>query len=248
MNTENYKIYQGDCLEVMKTIPDGSIDMVLCDLPFEVTDCEWDRMIPFDKLWKQYNRIVKENGAVVLFGIQPFTTKMIMSNLKYFKYEIIWEKENGTNFANAKKQTLRNHENICIFYRKQPTYNPQFRKGKPYVAKRKRTERNIKVSEKGVYGKGLRKGITTVNDGKRYPKSVWRYKRDKMRIHPTQKPILLLGSLIRTFTNENEVVLDNTMGSGSTGVAALKNNRKFIGIEQNLEYFTIAKERLERIK
>ena len=228
---------QGDCLELMKDIPDKSIDMILCDLPYGTTKNKWDSIIPLDKLWKQYERIIKDNGAVVLFSQMPFSAQLVYSNLKLFRYEWIWEKDNGTGFLNAKKMPLKIHENIEIFYKKQPIYNPQMRKGfKPYSQMSGRGSSN--------YGEQVR--VTTINEGDRYPIDVIEFKRDKTKIHPTQKPVALLEYLIKTYTNENDIVLDNCMGSGSTGIACVNTNRNFIGIELDENYFNIAKERIEK--
>ena len=231
-----YKLLKGDCLELMKTIPDKSIDMILCDLPYGTTRNKWDSVIPLDKLWEQYSRIIKDNGAIVLFSQMPFTAELVHSNLNLFKYEWIWQKENGTGFLNAKKMPLKIHENIEIFYKKTPTYNPQMRKGfKPYSQMSGRGSSN--------YGEQIR--VQTINDGERYPIDIIEFKRDKEKLHPTQKPIELLEYLIKTYTNENETVLDNCMGSGSTGIACLNTNRNFIGIELDDGYFKIAQERIE---
>lgn len=228
---------QGDCLELMKNIPDKSIDMILCDLPYGTTKNKWDSIITLDKLWKQYERIIKDNGAVVLFSQMPFSAQLVYSNLKLFRYEWIWGKDNGTGFLNAKKMPLKIHENIEIFYKKQPIYNPQMRKGfKPYSQMSGRGSSN--------YGEQVR--VTTINEGDRYPIDVIEFKRDKTKIHPTQKPVALLEYLIKTYTNENDIVLDNCMGSGSTGIACVNTNRNFIGIELDENYFNIAKERIEK--
>jgi site-specific DNA-methyltransferase (adenine-specific) len=225
----------GDCLEVMKEIPDKSIDMILCDLPYGTTRNKWDSVISLDKLWEQYSRIIKDNGAIVLFSQMPFTAELVHSNLNLFKYEWIWQKENGTGFLNAKKMPLKIHENIEIFYKKTPTYNPQMRKGfKPYSQMSGRGSSN--------YGEQIR--VQTINDGERYPIDIIEFKRDKEKLHPTQKPIGLLEYLIKTYTNENETVLDNCMGSGSTGVACINTNRNFIGIELDENYYKIACERI----
>ena len=229
---------KGDCLELMKDIPDKSIDMILCDLPYGTTRNKWDSVIPLDKLWKQYERIIKNNGAIVLFSQMPFTAELVHSNIKFFKYEWVWEKDNGTGFLNAKKMPLKIHENICIFYKNTPTYNPQMRKGfKPYSQKSGRGSSN--------YGKQVQ--VITNNDGERYPIDIIEFKRDKDKLHPTQKPVALLEYLIKTYTNEGETVLDNCMGSGSCGVAAVKTGRNFIGIELDEKYFEIAKNRIEDV-
>jgi site-specific DNA-methyltransferase (adenine-specific) len=232
------ELYQGDCLEIMKQIPDKSIDMILCDLPYGTTACKWDVVIPFEPLWNEYNRIIKTNGAIVLFGSQPFTSKLVMSNLQDFKYEIIWQKTLSTNFMLSKKQIAKKHENICVFYKKQCTYNPQMEEGKPYKDKsRKRTV--------GVHGNAVTTKKPIINDGTRYPSSVQLFSNgNNHNFHPTQKPVTLLEWLIKTYTNEGETVLDNCMGSGSTGVAAKNLNRDFIGIELDENYFEIAKSRI----
>ncbi len=241
MKIEPNNIYLGDCLELMKYIPDKSIDMILCDLPYGTTACKWDTIIPFEPLWEQYKRIIKDNGAVVLFGSQPFTTKLIQSNLEMFRYEWIFEKHQGTNPAMAKKQPLKAHENILVFYKLQPVYCPQMGKGKPY----KGYKSDKPQSE--VYGGG--KSVHRDNpNGTRYPKTVVKFTKDKgKRFHPTQKPVALLEYLIKTYTNEGDTVLDNCMGSGSTGVACINTNRKYIGIEKELKYFEIAKKRIESV-
>ena len=228
-------IKQGDCLELMKEIPDESIDMVLCDLPYGTTRNKWDSVIPLNKLWKQYERIIKDNGAIVLFSQMPFSAELVHSNLKLFKYEWIWQKDNGTGFLNAKKMPLKIHENILVFYKKLPLYNPQMRTGfKPYKCKQGRHSTNY-----GAY----EQGHITESNGERYPIDIIKFKKDN-GLHPTQKPVELLEYLIKTYTNENETVLDNCMGSGSTGVACVNTNRNFIGYELNEKYFEIAEKRI----
>lgn len=228
-------IRQGNCLELMKEIDDKSIDMILCDLPYGTTRNKWDSIIPLDKLWEQYERIVKDNGCIALFAQTPFDKVLGVSNLKLLKYEWIWQKDNGTGFLNAKKMPLKLHENILIFYKKPPVYNPQMRKGfKPYSQKSGRGSDN--------YGEQIR--VVTNNNGDRYPVDILEFKRDKYKLHPTQKPVSLLEYLIKTYTNENDIVLDNCMGSGSTGIACQNTNRNFIGFELDEKYFNIAKERL----
>ena len=229
------KLLQGDCLELMKDIPDGSVDMILADLPYGTTRNKWDSIIPLDLLWVQYKRITKDNGAIVLTAQAPFDKVLGASNLGMLRYEWIWTKEAGTGFLNAKKMPLKNHENILVFYKKLPVYNPQMRLGfKPYVTK------------KGNHGSnyGEDKGAITKSDGSRYPLTVLNFARDKDKLHPTQKPVALFEYLIRTYTNEGETVLDNVMGSGTTGVACKNTNRKFIGIELDEEYFKIAEGRI----
>lgn len=227
----------GDCLELMKNIPDKSIDMILCDLPYGTTRNKWDSTISLDKLWEQYERIIKDNGVIALFSQMPFTAELVHSNLNLFKYEWIWKKDNGTGFLNAKKMPLKIHENIEIFYKKLPMYNPQMRTGfKPYSVKQGRHSSN--------YG-NYEEGHLTISGGERYPIDVIKYKKDS-GFHPTQKPVALLEYLIKTYTNENDLVLDNCMGSGSTGIACINTNRNFIGIEIDEHYFKIAKERIEK--
>lgn len=228
-------IKQGDCLELMKDIPDESIDMILCDLPYGTTKNKWDSVIPLNKLWKSYERIIKDNGAIVLFSQMPFSAELVHSNLKLFKYEWIWQKDNGTGFLNAKKMPLKIHENILVFYKKLPLYNPQMRTGfKPYKCKQGRHSTNY-----GAY----EQGHITESNGERYPIDIIKFKKDS-GLHPTQKPVELLEYLIKTYTNENETVLDNCMGSGSTGVACINTNRNFIGYELNEKYFEIAEKRI----
>ena len=233
------KIYlrQGDCLELMKDIPDGSIDMILADLPYGTTKNKWDSVIPFDGLWGQYHRIIKDNGAICLFGQEPFSSIMRLSNLKMYRYDWTWIKDSGTGFLNAHRMPLKNRELISVFYKKLPLYNPQMRKGfKPYAIKQGKTKSSN-------YGKQT--GALTKSSGERYPLETINFKRDKDKVHPTQKPVALLEYLIKTYTNEDDLVLDNTMGSGSTGVACVNTNRNFIGMELEEKYFDIAKERIE---
>ena len=233
------KLLHGDCLELMKDIPDKSIDMILCDLPYGTTACKWDTVIPFEPLWEQYERVIKDNGAIVLTASQPFTSALVMSNPKLFRYEWIWEKTKTGNFMHLKRQPGKRHENVLVFYKKQPVYNPQMRVGEPYVDKRK----SRKQSE-GTYGNININNTTLTNKGTRYPKSVVSFSNSERGLHPTQKPVELMEYLIKTYTNEGETVLDNTMGSGSTGVACVNTNRNFIGIELDEKYFEIAKQRI----
>ena len=237
MNND-FKLFNGNCLEIMRDIPDKSIDMILCDLPYGKTRNKWDSIISLDKLWEQYNRIIKDNGAIALFAQTPFDKVLGVSNLKMLKYEWIWEKEQGTGFLNAKKMPLKNHENILIFYKKPPIYNPQMKKGKPYTLERNTFSVN--------YGKQVDM-VRTENTGERYPLTILKFKRDKEKLHPTQKPVALLEYLIKTYTNEGELVLDNCMGSGSTAIACLNTNRKFIGIELDENYYNIAFNRIFNI-
>ena len=234
---------QGDCLELMKDIPDKSVDMILCDLPYGVTSRnKWDSIIPFEPLWESYHRVIKDNGAIVLNCQQPFTTYLISSNIKEFKYCWVWYKKQCSGFLNSKKQPLRNCEDIAVFYKKQPTYNPQMEIGKPYIKKA------VTNGDGKNYGKFDRVGEVAVNEGTRFPRSVIKISNDNHKsLHPTQKPIELLEWLIYTYTNENETVLDNCMGSGSTGIACINTNRNFIGIELDNTYFEIAKKRIEEV-
>lgn len=232
------ELYNGDCLEVMSNIPNKSIDMILCDLPYEITACKWDKMIPLDKLWGHYERIIKDRGNIVLFSKQPFTTLLNNSNIKLFKYELIWCKQQATNPLCAKKRIMPIHENISIFYKKFGTYNPQMIYGKSNY-KSFSGEKNIGE----VYGNN--KSIhRNCNDGSRYPTSVLYYNNVRKSLHPTQKPIDLCEYLIKTYTNEGDTVLDNCMGSGTTGVACKNTNRNFIGIELDETYFKLAEERI----
>ena len=238
-----YKLYNGDCLEIMdKLIEEGvKIDCVITDLPYGTTACKWDNIIPFEPMWEKMNKLIKSNGAIILFGSEPFSTKLRASNLKEYRYDLIWEKNNAGNFQLARKQFLKYHENVSIFYKKQPTYNPQglVKLDTPKVQ-----------SNKGKAGKlghlaSEKKRETYRQEYTNYPKSILRFNRPVRPLHPTQKPVDLLEYLIKTYTNENETVLDFTMGSGSTGVACMNTNRKFIGIELDNNYFDIASKRIE---
>ena len=237
------KLLQGDCLELMKKIPDNSVDMILCDLPYGMTQNQWDSCIPLDLLWKQYSRIIKPNGAIVLTSQGLFTAKLIMSQPKLYRYKWIWEKSKSTNFLNAKKQPLRKHEEVCVFYKKQPTYNPQMTKGVPY-------DKGVRKNQlSGSYGDF--QPVHVYSDGERYPTDIIYVKTAESEgevVHPTQKPVELCEYLIKTYTNENDVVLDNCMGSGTTGVACVNTNRNFIGMELDENYFNIAKNRIEKAK
>lgn len=249
MNNNRYLLYCGDCLEKMNEISDHSVDMVLCDLPFGVTQCKWDEVVPVDELWKQYHRVIKPHGAIVLFGIEPFSSSLRLSNIKEYKYDWIWKKPRGTGHLNAKRQPLRDVECISVFYNGQCTYNPQYSKGTPYSAMK--GGKHSRINERGstTYGRFMNGAeFRNDNDGFRYPKQVLEFgvvERDTL--HPTQKPVQLLEYLIKTYTNENEVVLDNCMGSGSTGVAALNLNRKFIGIELDKHYYDVAARRISNL-
>jgi DNA modification methylase len=237
------KVHCGDCLEVMKYIPSKSIDMILCDLPYGTTQNKWDSVIPLDKLWKQYERIIKDNGAIVLTAQGIFTAKLILSNEKLFKYKIVWEKSKSTNFLNAKKQPLRKHEDICVFYKKQPIYNPQMGKEEPYY-------KGIRKDQlTGSYGDF--KPVEVKSNGDRYPIDVVYFKTAESEgpvYHSTQKPVALGQYLIRTFTKQGNIVLDNTCGSGSFLVSAVLENRNFIGIEKNSDVHLFKKKEIDCIK
>lgn len=237
------ELYHGDCLEVMKNIPDKSVDMILADLPYGTTKCKWDTIIPFSPLWEQYGRAIKDNGAIVLTASQPFTSVLIMSNPDWFKYEIIWQKERPTNFMMAKRQIMKYHENVLVFYKKQCTFNPIMEKRKE-KNKRNNTPRGLENKVWGIQGSDkYKERVLSGSNNYIYPNSVLRFNMER-GLHPTQKPVALMEYLIKTYTNEGEVVLDNVMGSGSTGIACLNTNRKFIGIELQDDYFKLAKDRI----
>jgi site-specific DNA-methyltransferase (adenine-specific) len=231
------KLLHGDCIELMKTIPDKSIDTVLCDLPYGTTQNKWDVIIPFEPLWVEYKRIC--SGAIVLTASQPFTSMLVCSNVKDFKYEIIWEKNKFSNFLDANKKPMKIHENILVFGN--PKFNPVYWYSIPY----KRWNTQDAVDKQTNYGKH-KENIAESKDGKRQPLSIITFNRHERPAHPTQKPVALLEYLIKTYTLENETILDNCMGSGSTGVACVNTNRNFIGIEKDDKYFEIAKNRIEQ--
>jgi site-specific DNA-methyltransferase (adenine-specific) len=236
---KDYELFQGDALETMSKIQDKSVDLILVDLPYGVTNNKWDIIIPFDLMWNQFNRIKKENTAVILTATQPFSSMLVMSNLKQFKYEIIWQKTICSGQLNVKHQPLRAHESILIFYDKIPTYNEQKTVGKPYII-----IRDAKYEENNYRSQ---KPSEKVNDGFRHAKSVVEISNPRVKGgHPTQKPNNLLEMLIKTYSNENDIVLDCCMGSGSTGVAALNVKRKFIGIEKEDKYFQMASNNIEK--
>ena len=241
---ENIKLYKGDCLIEMDKIADKSIDMILCDLPYGTTACKWDTIIPFDKLWEQYERIIKPNGAIVLTASQPFTSALVMSNPKLFRYEWIWEKSKASNFLLAKKQPLKAHESVLVFSKETPNYYPIMEQGKPFKGESR--------SKKGSKWDGVNEVPNATfrndNEGTRYPRSVKYFvtaESEKIgALHPSMKPQLLFEYLIKTYTNENDLVLDNCMGSGTTGVACVNTNRNFIGIEKDENYFNIGYDRI----
>lgn len=248
MVVENkYNLYNGDCLELMDNIPDKSIDMILCDLPYGVTNNKDDVRLPFDKLWKQYNRIIKNNGCITLFGQGLFYVDLVNSNRKMFRYDLVWNKVLTTGFLNAKRMPLRQHEQIAIFYKKLPTYNPQMTIGKPLHGMGKSYKTAERTNQNYAHFNAIddiRKGCTD-----KYPTSILTFPKihPSLSKHRTEKNIECLKWLIKTYTNEGDIVLDNCMGAGSTGIAAIETNRNFIGMEIDQNYYNIAKERIEKI-
>jgi site-specific DNA-methyltransferase (adenine-specific) len=238
-NGMTWKLYEADCFDVFPSIEDKSIDMILCDLPYGTTACKWDTPLPLDKLWTEYKRIIKDNGAIVLTATQPFTTTLIHSNMDMFRYEWIWEKSTGGGFLNANRQPLKRHENILIFSKKQSIYNPLKTKGNPYS--KKSSPGGETIHDPTVAG------WVTENDGSRYPTSILKFSKDR-GLHPTQKPVALFEYLIRTYTNENDLVLDNCAGSGTTGVACQNLNRNCILIEKEPDYCQIIRERMRTVE
>lgn len=245
------RIYQGDCLELIKQLPDKSIDCIICDPPYEVLNknnknAQWDRIIPFDELWQQYERVAKDNAAIILFAQGMFTARLMMSNPKLWRYNLIWQKGGRcSGFLNAKKMPLREHEDIVVFYRKQPTYNPQMTKCLPHERNHSRGRQQGEQTNR-CYGEfGRAEDIMT---DLKYPKSILNFNRPHPQIHPTQKPVALIQYLIKTYSNENDLILDNCVGSGTTAVAAIKEKRHFIGMELNKEYYDIACKRVKEAK
>jgi site-specific DNA-methyltransferase (adenine-specific) len=236
-----YDLRCGDCLDLMWDIPDGSIDAIICDLPYGVTRNKWDSVLPFPMLWANYNRIISDRGVVVLFGSGMFTALCMCSNPLMWRYNLVWEKTEPTGFLNANKMPLRSHEDIMIFYKKLPTYNPQKTKG--HIKKVSSAAHKANCKKSSNYGDHK---LQSYESTERFPKSVILCKTDKQKqaLHPTQKPVALLEYLIRTYTNEGDTVLDNCMGSGSTGVACVNTGRNFIGIELDRNYFDIATKRI----
>ena len=242
------KIYNEDCLEGMKRIPDGSVDCVICDLPYGTTRNQWDSVIPLYQLWAEYRRITKPNAAIVLFSQQPFTSMLVMSNPKMFKYEWIWEKDSGTGHLNSKFAPMKIHENICVFSKsaacyvkdknKSMVYNPQYRSGKPYKG-------HGGLLGNGNYDTKWQRVVDTCNDGEHYfPIDIIKFNRDKEKLHPTAKPVNLIQYLIRTYSNEGDTILDNCMGSGTTAIACIREKRNFIGFELNTEYYEVCRKRI----
>ena len=238
---------QGDCLELMKDIPDKSIDMILCDLPYGTTQNKSDIIIPFEPLWKQYDRIIKDNGAIILFAQGIFYIDLVNSNRKLFRYDLVWDKYLVSGFLNAKKMPLRQHEQIAVFYKKLPTYNPQFTQGKPLHSKGVSYKNKEHTNQN--YGEFHMTDDSRAGCTEKYPTSILSFSKPHPSItkHRTEKPVALLEYLIKTYTNEGELVLDNCMGSGSTGIACVNTNRNFIGIELDEKYFNIAKERINNV-
>ena len=237
-----FTLWQGDCIELMKNVQSKSVDLILCDLPYGTTKCPWDEVIPFDGLWEQYTRVIKDNGVVLLFGQEPFASFLRLSNIGDYKYDIYWEKERLTNINQVKRRVGKTVETISVFYKKQCTYNPQMVRydGKP-------RKNRVKNGKMGSLTDQQRKTVKEYTDtGWRYPTQVWKFQRDCLvcNLHPTQKPVALLEKLIKTFTNEDGLVLDSCMGSGSTGVACMNTGRRFIGMELDQHYFETAKNRI----
>jgi site-specific DNA-methyltransferase (adenine-specific) len=241
-------IYNEDCLEGMKRIPEGSVDCIICDLPYGTTACKWDTIIPFEPLWEQYERIIKDNGAIVLFAGEPFTSKLILSHINLFRQKLTWLKTRPTNVFNAKKQFMNWTEDICIFYKKLPIFNPQMRTDGVFTGTK--VQRNNHDRSNGTLGKtGEKKDyVHESNGGLFYPKTVLEYSNvhnGGRGLHPTQKPVSLIEYLIKTYTNEGDIILDNCMGSGTTAIAAIRTKRNFIGFELQKEYFDIANKRIK---
>lgn len=237
----NIILKQGDCIELMKELPDASIDMVLCDMPYGTTPNVWDKKIPLKTMWEGVERIIKEHGTVLFFAQQPFAAELIAANKKHFRYEWIWDKGSPTGFLNANRMPLRRHENILVFYKHLPAYHPQFSVGKPYTATCGKTQ-NYRHYKKNK----------TVNDGRRYPTDIVTFSKpnntSEGKYHPTQKPVALLSYLIKTYTDPGDTVLDFCMGSGSTGVACIETGRNFIGYELSEKYYQVAAKRCEAAK
>ena len=239
-NEKGFWLMQGDCLERMKEIPSGSVDAIICDPPYGATACKWDSIIPLEPMWEQLKRIIKPNGAIVMTASQPFTTTLIASNMKMFKYCWVWEKSQAVGHLNAWRMPMKQHEDICVFYSKQCTYKPEIT-DKPIEDQRPLTSRS-KSSD--CYG-GHKLDSHKCPPDKSMPRSVIKFNNQQKQVHPTQKPVALMEYLIKTYTNEGETVLDFTCGSGTTGVACANTGRKFIGIELDLNYFNIALDRIE---
>jgi site-specific DNA-methyltransferase (adenine-specific) len=243
------KIYFEDCLVGMQGIDDKSIDMILCDLPYGTTACKWDVIIPFEPLWEQYKRIIKNNGSIILFGNQPFTSILVTSNIIWFKYELIWKKNVPTGYFMAKKRPMKIHENILVFYNKQSVFNPQMIERTEYEYKKSLRINDSECFNAEIYGGGRKKLIRkSITDQRfKYPTTICEKNKDRKidtKLHPTQKPVALFEYLIKTYSNENDFVLDNCMGSGTTAIACLNTNRNYIGFENDPKYFEIANQRI----
>lgn len=244
LHLKKNNIYQGDCLELMNGIPDESVDMILCDLPYGTTACSWDEVIPFEPLWHHYKRVIKDNGAIILFGSEPFSTKLRMSNLEWYRYDWIWKKNKPTGFANANRRPIKNTERISVFFKRQSTYNPQGLKryDKPKIKKRRNPKSetvNMGENDGSLLGEYC---VEYYN----YPREILEFQGASKTSHPTQKPVELFEYLIKTYTNEGALILDNCIGSGTTAVAAINTNRSFIGMELNNEYYILAKGRINK--
>jgi len=241
------KVFNEDCLVGMDRIPDKSIDCIICDLPYGTTVCKWDIVIPFEPLWEQYRRIAKSNAAIILFGAEPFSSMLRLSNLDWFRYDIVWQKTKFSNFAMTGGQPGRIHEMISVFYQHQPTYNPQMQNGEPYKRCGRRVLVKDSISE--LMNQGFDSNI--VNDGTRIPTTIVTFSNNKApgeSLHPTQKPVDLIRYLIRTYTNSGDIVLDNCMGSGTTAIAALREGRKYIGFELDKKYYEMTQQRIAEEK
>jgi len=241
------KLIPGDCLKIMPSLPENSIDLVICDPPYGTTSIKWDEVLDFEKMWECYQKVVKPRGVIVLFGSQPFSSQLICSKLDWFRYELVWNKNKCGSPGLAKKRPMKVHENILVFYKETGgTYNPQMEEGEPYARKSSNPEGY--VGRKNDHGYGLKPVKEFTNTGTRYPKSILNISRDfsaQQQVHPTQKPVPLMEWLVSTYSNEGDTVLDNCMGSGPVGVAAKLLNRNFVGIESNEEYFQVAKSRIK---
>lgn len=239
------ELFNNDCLDILPQITENSVDLILCDLPYGITKNMWDSQIPLPELWVEYNRICKPKAPVILFGQNMFTVNVILSNPKDFRYLLVWDKVLSSGFLNANRQPLRSHEDIIVFYKSQPAYNPQKKKGAV------NHNRGVSSIGKAASGENYGKSVMIQSDksGEKFPNSILTFPKDHstVTVHPTQKPVALIEYLIRTYTNDGDIVLDNCMGSGTTGVAALKNGRKFIGIEKDKKYFDIAEERIKEV-
>ena len=237
-NMDKIELLHGDCLDKMSLIPDKSVDCIICDLPYGTTACKWDNVIPFEPLWEQYKRVIKDNGAIVLFGNEPFSSHLRIHAIEMYKYDWKWDKVRGSNFATVKIRPFNSFEDIAVFYKKQPTYNPQMEVGTPYTQKQGYVG---DAKQTGLH----KKDVITVNKGERYPLSILRFSKET-GLHPTQKPVPLLEYLIKTYTNDYNLVLDNCAGSGTTAIACLNTNRNYILMEKEQKYYDIINERIKK--